>query len=296
MDRHGGRIDRPVFAIAAGISLAIIVLGMVLPRPNRQHRRGGAQLADREPSAGCSCSPRPPSWCSHCARRSAATAAAARHRRRRPEFSTLVVGRDDVQRRDGHRADVLRRRRAGLPPRRPAPGTEPRRQPDAARPAMAYTFFHWALHPWAMYAVVGLALAYFTFRMGRGNLMSSPFQAIFGKDRIEQGWGKVIDIIAIITTKFGSATSLGLGALQIAAGIELSDREVPSTTGRGPADHRDPPPLRHRAVRVPAVSPAGSSGVTNTNMVVAFALVVFVFRRPARLHLGDARRPRPAPT
>jgi choline-glycine betaine transporter len=98
----------------------------------------------------------------------------------------------------------------------------PAGSPDAANAAMAYTFFHWGLHPWAIYSVVGLALAYSTYRMGRGNLMSAPFQALFGKDRIEtRGWGKPIDILAIICTKFGSATSLGLGALQIAAGISL---------------------------------------------------------------------------
>ena len=155
-----------------------------------------------------------------------------------------------------------------------APGSQ-----DAARSAMAYTFFHWGLHPWAMYAVVGLALAYSTFRMGRGNLMSSPFQAIFGRDRIEtQGWGKVIDVIAIITTKFGSATSLGLGALQIAAGIELL------RTGKFNDHPGATVPIIVILVLTVGIVLSAASGVSrgikwlsNTNMVVAFALVVFVF-------------------
>ncbi|MBA8824994.1 choline/carnitine/betaine transport [Saccharopolyspora lacisalsi] len=98
-----------------------------------------------------------------------------------------------------------------------APGSQ-----EAARQGMAYSFFHWGLHPWAIYSVVALALAYSTYRKGRGNLISSPFQALLGKKRIEDdGWGKPIDIWAIVATKFGGATSLGLGALQIAAGISL---------------------------------------------------------------------------
>jgi choline/carnitine/betaine transport len=150
---------------------------------------------------------------------------------------------------------------------------------DAAESAMAYTFFHWGLHPWAMYAVVGLALAYSTFRMGRGNLMSSPFQALFGKDRIERrGWGKPIDTIAIITTKFGSATSLGLGALQIGAGITLL------STGEFDEDPGVALPIIVIMVLTVGIVLSAASGVargikwlSNTNMVVAAVLVVFVF-------------------
>jgi choline/carnitine/betaine transport len=150
---------------------------------------------------------------------------------------------------------------------------------EAARAAMAYTFFHWGLHPWAMYSVVGLALAYSTYRMGRGNLMSSPFQAVFGKDRIEaKGWGKVIDVIAIITTKFGSATSLGLGALQIAAGIALL------RTGKFDETPGTALPIVVILVLTVGIVISAASGVSrgikwlsNTNMVLAFLLVLFVF-------------------
>ncbi|MDN5748273.1 MAG: BCCT family transporter [Pseudonocardia sp.] len=151
--------------------------------------------------------------------------------------------------------------------------------PQAAQHAMAYTFFHWTLHPWAIYSVMGLALAYSTYRMGRGNLVSSPFQALFGKERMEdKGWGKPIDILAIVTTKFGSATSLGLGALQIAAGISLLRTGV----------FADEPSVGI-AISVICVLTvfiilSAASGVargikwlSNINMVLAALLVLFVF-------------------
>lgn len=91
---------------------------------------------------------------------------------------------------------------------------------DAARTAMQYSYFHWALHPWAVYAVVGLALAYSTFRKGRKNLISSAFYPILG-ERVNGPIGKAIDILAIFATLFGTATSLGLGALQINGGLDF---------------------------------------------------------------------------
>jgi choline/carnitine/betaine transport len=150
---------------------------------------------------------------------------------------------------------------------------------EAASTAMAYTFFHWGLHPWAIYAVVGLALAYSTYRMGRGNLMSAPFQSLFGKERIvDKGWGKPIDILAIICTKFGSATSLGLGALQIAAGLSLL------TTGEFEENPTAGLPIMIICVLTVGVIISAASGVSrgikwlsNTNMVLAAVLLVFVF-------------------
>jgi choline/carnitine/betaine transport len=151
--------------------------------------------------------------------------------------------------------------------------------PDAARQAMAYTFFHWTLHPWAIYSVMGLALAYSTFRMGRGNLVSSPFQALLGRERIEdRGWGKPIDVLAIITTKFGSATSLGLGALQITAGLSLL------RTGRFTDNPSVTVAILVICVLTVFIILSAASGVSrgikwlsNTNMVLAALLVVFVF-------------------
>ncbi|WP_098482484.1 BCCT family transporter [Georgenia soli] len=149
----------------------------------------------------------------------------------------------------------------------------------AAQNAMAYTLFHWGLHPWAIYSVVGLALAYSTHRMGRGNLMSAPFQAILGQDRIERrGWGRPIDILAILCTKFGSATSLGLGALQIAAGISLL------RTGEFVDDPGTQLPVIIICVLTVGVVISAASGVSrgikwlsNTNVVLAAVLLVFVF-------------------
>jgi len=102
----------------------------------------------------------------------------------------------------------------------PATGVAPLSD-DAARTAMEYTFFHWLLHPWAIYAVAGLALAYATFRKRRGNRLSAAFVPLLGERRANGGLGQAIDLLAIFATVFGSATSLGLGALQIAAGLKL---------------------------------------------------------------------------
>ena len=79
---------------------------------------------------------------------------------------------------------------------------------------------HWALHPWALYAVVGLALGFFCFRKGMPNLISTAFYPLLG-DRVYGPIGKGIDILAIFATVFGSATSLGLGALQINSGMNF---------------------------------------------------------------------------
>ncbi|TYQ11199.1 UNVERIFIED_ORG: choline/carnitine/betaine transport [Gordonia westfalica J30] len=91
---------------------------------------------------------------------------------------------------------------------------------EDVRAAMATTMFHWGFHPWAMYAVVGLALAYSTFRLGRTQLISSVFERLFGPKVSTGPAGKVIDILAIFATLFGTVASLGLGALQIGSGLD----------------------------------------------------------------------------
>lgn len=96
---------------------------------------------------------------------------------------------------------------------------EPRTR-EAALIAMQYSYFHWALHPWAIYAIVGLALAYFSYRRNLPVLISSAFQPLLG-DRIHGPIGKTIDVLAIIATLFGTATSLGLGAQQINSGLNF---------------------------------------------------------------------------
>jgi choline/carnitine/betaine transport len=101
----------------------------------------------------------------------------------------------------------------------PPPGTAAPGSPEALDVAMATTLFHWTLHPWAIYAVVGLAIAYGTFRRGRRQLISSAFAPLLGERRTEGAFGRIIDISAIFATLFGSAASLGLGALQIGGGL-----------------------------------------------------------------------------
>lgn len=91
--------------------------------------------------------------------------------------------------------------------------------PEAARTAMRITFFHWGLHAWGIYALVGLSLAFFAFNRGLPLTIRSGFYPLFGK-RIHGGLGHAIDIVATVATLFGVATSLGLGVTQISAGLE----------------------------------------------------------------------------
>ncbi|MCC5879372.1 MAG: BCCT family transporter [Idiomarina sp.] len=88
----------------------------------------------------------------------------------------------------------------------------------AARLGMAATIFHWALHPWAIYAVLALGLALFSFNKGLPLTIRSIFYPLLG-ERV-WGWpGHIIDILAVLATLFGLATSLGLGAAQAASGL-----------------------------------------------------------------------------
>ena len=89
---------------------------------------------------------------------------------------------------------------------------------EAARLAIRYSFFHWGLHAWAIYTIIGMAIAYFTFRKKLPALISSTFYPLLGH-RVNGWMGKTIDILAIIATVFGVATSLGLGTLQINGGL-----------------------------------------------------------------------------
>ena len=95
------------------------------------------------------------------------------------------------------------------------PGTH-----EARRLAISATIFHWGLHPWAVYALIGLALAFFTFNKGLPLTIRSTFYPLLG-ERV-WGWsGHVIDSLAVIATLFGLATSLGFGALQAASGLHF---------------------------------------------------------------------------
>ncbi|KTT58472.1 choline transporter [Pseudomonas oryzihabitans] len=156
----------------------------------------------------------------------------------------------------------------------PPPGGAAGQTSAALQVAMATTLFHWTLHPWAIYAVVGLAIAYGTYRRGRCQLISVAFRPLIGR-HANGPLGRVIDMMAIFATLFGSAASLGLGALQIAGGLEHN----------GWIEH--PGKLLYIGIItvltvafvISAVSGVekGIQWLSNTNMVLAVALALFVF-------------------
>ncbi|MFH9816935.1 BCCT family transporter [Streptomyces sp. NPDC017230] len=155
------------------------------------------------------------------------------------------------------------------------PATRPVDTGDSMATAMATTLFHWTLHPWAIYAVVGLGIAYSTFRRRRRQTISAVFTPLIGEKHANGVSGRVIDILAIIATVFGSAASLGLGALQIGSGVEKLDWMDKVSTGLL---------VGIIAVLTVAFVASAISGVekgiqwlSNTNMVLALLLVVFVF-------------------
>ena len=90
--------------------------------------------------------------------------------------------------------------------------------PKSGETAMIVTFFHWGLHPWGLYALVGLGLAFFAFNRGLPLTMRSLFHPLLG-ERIYGWFGHILDILAVIANLFGLATSLGLGVSQVSAGL-----------------------------------------------------------------------------
>ncbi|MEU4065027.1 BCCT family transporter [Streptomyces wedmorensis] len=157
----------------------------------------------------------------------------------------------------------------------PPPGTHPVDSAERMQTSMATTLFHWTLHPWAIYAVVGLAIAYSTFRRRRRQTISAVFVPLIGEKAAYGGPGRVIDILAIFATLFGSAASLGLGALQIGSGFE--ELGWMEKTGTGLL-------VAIIAVLTVAFVFSAVSGVekgiqwlSNINMVLAGVLALFVF-------------------
>ncbi|GAA1172526.1 Glycine betaine transporter BetP [Corynebacterium glaucum] len=151
----------------------------------------------------------------------------------------------------------------------------PGHEPHEVGTAMGQTMFHWTLHPWALYAVVGLAIAYSTFRLGRKQLLSSAFVPLIGQERADGWLGKLIDGFAIFATIFGTACSLGLGALQISSGLEASGFVSNASTTMI---------VGIVAVLTLAFLLSAMSGVSkgiqwlsNFNMVIAALLAIFVF-------------------
>ncbi len=92
--------------------------------------------------------------------------------------------------------------------------------PKAVQAAMSTTFFHWGVHPWGIYAIVGLALAFFSYNKGLPLTIKSVFYPLIG-NRIYGFWGNLIDIFAVLATLAGLATSLGFGVSQVNAGLNF---------------------------------------------------------------------------
>ncbi|MFJ3836901.1 BCCT family transporter [Streptomyces sp. NPDC054904] len=160
-----------------------------------------------------------------------------------------------------------------------APGTG-----AAALAAMEYSFFHWTLTPWAIYGIAGLALAYATFRKGRGNRLSSAFVPLMGEERANGPAGKAIDLLAVFATVFGTATSLGLGALQVSKGLNITTGVEDSTTVE--------------LIIIASLSAAfvlsafsglhkGVKWLSTINLVLAAVLMLFVFVLGPTVHILD---------
>lgn len=92
-----------------------------------------------------------------------------------------------------------------------------------AQQAMTQTYLHWGLHAWAIYVVVGVSIAYAVHRRNRPISIRWTLEPLLGRKRVSGGWGNLIDVVALVGTLFGVATSLGLGVLQISAGLEQAN-------------------------------------------------------------------------
>jgi choline/carnitine/betaine transport len=103
----------------------------------------------------------------------------------------------------------------------PPPETVDAETPAALHRAMAQSHYHWGLFIWGLYAMVGGALAYSSYRRGRVTLISSVFRSLFGQRQTEGVPGRLVDMMAIIATLFGTAATLGLSAVQIGEGVKI---------------------------------------------------------------------------
>ncbi|MEF1199799.1 BCCT family transporter [Vibrio owensii] len=144
--------------------------------------------------------------------------------------------------------------------------------PEAAKLALGATMFHWGLHPWAIYGVVALSLAFFTYNKGLPLSMRSIFYPLLG-DRA-WGWaGHIVDILAVLATLFGLATSLGLGAQQAASGIHHVFGVEP---GLGLQIVVITVVTLLAVVSVIRGIDGGVKVISNINMVIAFLLLILV--------------------
>lgn len=157
----------------------------------------------------------------------------------------------------------------------PRPGSYEAASDEAVMGAMAQAAMHWGINAWAIYAIVGLCVAYVSYRRGRVPLMSSILMPLFGNRETDSTPARIIDGLAIIATLFGTAATLGIGALQIGRGIEIVSGW--STTGNTAA-------LVIIIVLSIGTIFSAVSGVakgirwlSNINLVLALGLAIFFF-------------------
>jgi glycine betaine transporter len=154
----------------------------------------------------------------------------------------------------------------------PPMGIEPS-STQSAMMAFRYTFLHWGLHPWAIYAIVGLALAYATFRKKLPCLISSTLYPLLG-EKTKGPIGKTVDILSLILTVIGVSTSLGMGALQVNGGLNTLFN-IPNT-------------FSTQVIIITVITvlflisattglDKGIKILSNTNIIIAVLLLLFVF-------------------
>ena len=156
----------------------------------------------------------------------------------------------------------------------PRPGAYEPASAEAVKGAMAQAAMHWGVNAWAIYGIVGLAVAYVSYRRGRVPLMSSILEPLFGRGRTSAP-ARVIDGLAILATLVGTAASLGIGALQIGRGVEV----VTGWSAPGNTVALIIITVLTAGTIVSAVSGVakGIRWLSNINMVFAMALAVFFF-------------------
>lgn len=154
----------------------------------------------------------------------------------------------------------------------PLGGAEPN-SAEAAGLALRYSLFHWGFHQWANFAVVGLAIAYVRFRQGRPGLISEAFRSTLG-DGVDHGTGHAINILAVVATVFGVATTLGLGLIQINSGMD-------AVFGIGFGESQQLAILAGIGIifLICSMAPleSGVRYVSDANMILAAGILLFVF-------------------
>jgi choline/carnitine/betaine transport len=157
----------------------------------------------------------------------------------------------------------------------PPPHTVDPETPESLHQALAQSHIHWGLAAWALYALVGGALAYSIYRRGRVSLMSSVFRSLFGDRHTDGIAGRLVDMMAIIATLFGTAATLGLSAIQIGEGVKIVS---------GASDVTNTVLILIMAVLTVCFIISAVSGVSrgirylsNLNITLTLGLVLFVF-------------------